>query len=321
MLLSIVTPALNEDGNLAPLYRDICRALDTAGVEWEWIIVDDGSSDKTYVVVGDLCAADTRVRGVRLSRNFGSHAAALCGFDAARGGRVILMAGDGQDPPAEIPAMLSRMDAGSDVVWAVRAVREGEGIFNRIMSRAYHAWINRLPGLERLPSEGADFVLVSRRVVDVLKTVSERNVSILATISWLGFRHDHIRYVKKARLSGRSNWTFSKKIKLFLDSMVAYSYVPMRAILFLGLLIATVGFVYALVVFVAGLRGTPLPGWSSTMIAVLVLGGTQMVMIGVIGQYLWRTLDEIRGRPRYVVERSTDDDADEGVERSPRQGS
>lgn len=301
-LISIVTPAFNEGLNVELMYREICDAL--AGHRWEWLIVDDHSTDETFDIARRLSDGDSKVKCIRLSRNFGAHAAAMCGLQHAGGACAVLLAADLQDPPAVIPALLEEWRGGADVVWAVRRAREGESLMQRSASRLYHSWMGRLPGLERLPAQGSDFLLADRKVLKALRNVSERNASVLALIAWLGFRHAYVPYTKRPRLRGRSGWTFGRRIKLAVDSMILFSYLPIRLIMWFGFIIAGVGLVYAVAVVITGLRGSPVAGWSSTMVAVLVLGGTQMIMVGVIGQYLWRALDEVRRRPLYVIEQS-----------------
>lgn len=301
-LATIITPAYNEALNLQQMYEEISEALREL-TDWEWLIVDDHSQDGTYERAIELATRDSKVRCVRLSRNFGSHAAATCGFHHSRGDCAVLLAADLQDPPGVIPSLIQAWREGADVVWAIREAREGVPLVQRIVSRMYHSWMGKMAGLDRIPSQGSDFVLVDRKVLDALKEVSERNTSILGLIAWLGFHHRYIPYTKRERERGKSNWTLGLRIKLAADSLIAFSYMPMRLIIWFGLIVAGLGFAYSVFVFVGGLKGNPVPGWSSTMMAVLVLGGTQMIMIGVIGQYLWRALDEVRRRPLYVVER------------------
>ena len=299
--VSIVTPAFNEALNLETLYHEICRALD--GEDWEWLVIDDHSTDGTYQAAVDL--GDSRVQCLRLSRNFGSHAAAASGFHHARGSCAVLMAADLQDPPDVVPQLLDAWRRDADVVWAVRGAREGLSLTQKATSTIYHSLLGRVSSLSLLPSQGADFVLVDRKVLDALKEVRERNASVLGLIAWLGFRHSYVSYVKRARAHGISGWTFRRRMKLALDSFIAFSYLPMRLIMWFGVTVAFIGLIYSAFVFAGGLRGNPVPGWSSTIITVTVLGGVQMIMIGIIGQYIWRILDEVRARPLYVIEKST----------------
>jgi dolichol-phosphate mannosyltransferase len=302
-LLSIVTPAFNEAENLPLLCAALGKALGGADVEWEWVVVDDHSSDATPDVLAKLAEADPRVRAVRLSKNFGSHTAILCGLDHADGQCAVVMAADLQDPPEVIPRLLEAWRQGADVVWAVRQQREGEKPHAVRVGRAYHRMMGRMADLQSIPPEGADFFLLDRRVVDALGAFREKHVSLMALVAWMGFRQTALPYVKQARRFGRSGWTLRKKIQLVVDSVTAFTFLPIRLMSYFGFGVAVLGFLYAAVVVLNAVAGEPVQGWSSLMVVVLVVGGVQMIMLGVLGEYLWRALDETRGRPRYLVER------------------
>lgn len=302
-MLSIVTPAHNEELNLPTLYQELSGQL--VDHEWEWILVDDHSSDNTFGVFSRLAAEDPRLRGLRLSRNFGSHRALMCGLREARGEAAVILAADLQDPPAVIPQLVSRWREGSQLVWAVRAARPGESAVNLMFSRFYYTLMRRFVGLSSMPATGADFFLADRRVLDALARYNESNVSLFALVSSLGFRHAEIQYTKEARRQGSSSWTFGKKLKLLIDSVAAFTYLPVRYMLAFGTGVGVLGFLYAVFIIFHYFRGDPTPGWSSLMVVVLMLGGMQMMMLGVLGEYIWRALDESRSRPLYLVEEVT----------------
>lgn len=303
--LSVVTPAFREAENLPTLYERLRAVLDGLGIDWEWIIVDDHSLDATFAVVHDTAARDPRVRGIRLARNSGSHVALSCGLHEARGECAIALAADLQDPPEIVPELLDEWQRGAHVVWAARAQREGETIVTRGLSRVYYWVMRNLVGLDSTPVMGADVVLLDRRVLDAFREFGESNVSLLALITWMGFRQTSITYTKQARLHGRSGWTLKKKFKLLVDSVTAFSYAPIRFMTYLGFLVATIGFAYAAFVILNAIFGQPVAGWTSLIVIVLILGGIQMLMMGVLGEYLWRALDESRRRPRFIVEETT----------------
>jgi dolichol-phosphate mannosyltransferase len=282
-LLSVITPAFNEARNLPVLNQRLVETLESLGINWEWIVVDDHSVDETFSVVEELAHRDGRVRGIRLSRNFGSHRALTCGMDNARGDCVVVMAADLQDPPETLPALLKQWDAGAQVVWAVRSRREGEKLSTLAFGRLYHWFMRHVVGIRELPATGADFFLLDRRVLDALRQFKEINVSIMALVTWMGFRQSRIAYDKKA----------------------SFTYLPIRLMSYVGFVIAFVGFVYAGLVIANALTGQPTQGWSSLMVVVLIIGGVQMLMMGVLGEYLWRALDESRQRPRYLIEATT----------------
>ncbi len=318
--LSIITPAFNEETNLPVLYDRLRVVLDGATLAWEWVIVDDHSTDATFRVVRALSAADPRVRGVRLARNSGSHVALQCGLGLARGDAAIVLASDLQDPPETIPQLVERWRVGVKLVWAVREGHQGQGAAASGFSRLYHWLMRRVVKVREMPATGADFFLADRVVLDALKQFGETHVSLFALLTWMGFCQESIAYVKQARLRGRSGWNLEKKVKLVVDSVTSFTYLPIRLMTLLGFLTALVGFGYAGVVVTNALRGLPPQGWSSLMVAVLLLGGVQMTMLGVLGEYLWRALDEARRRPRYLIETTTDRAMDGRADRSVEDG-
>jgi dolichol-phosphate mannosyltransferase len=303
-LISIVTPCYREAENLPVLHDRMKAALSSADFDWEHIIVDDHSPDGTFEVAASLASTDPRVKVVRLARNSGAHLADYCGLELAQGDAGIVMAADLQDPPEIVPQLVARWRAGDQVVWACRRQREGVGLWGRLGSRVYYSLLRRLVPNETLPPQGADFFLVDRKVMDALRRCTESNFSILALILWLGFRQGQITYDKQARLHGRSSWNFVKKVRLVVDSIISFSHLPLRLISIFGFLVALAGFLYAIYIAVSYFWvQIPVEGWSSLMVITLVLAGTQMVMLGVIGEYVWRTLHESRRRPRYNIER------------------
>jgi len=300
-----VTPAYNESKNLPLLYERLASVLNSLEIDWEWIVVDDHSADATFVTVAELAQRDPRVRAVRFARNFGSHTAITCGLHMAHGDCAAIMAADLQDPPETLPELLGAWQGGSQVVWAVRGKREGETLSTRGFARLYYWLMRRLIGIREMPATGADFFLVDRRVLDAFRQFGEANVSILALITWMGFRQSAITYEKQARVHGQSGWTLRKKLKLVVDSVTSFSYQPIRLMSYAGFAVALAGFIYAIIVVINSVHGNPVQGWSSLMVVILVVGGMQMVMMGVLGEYIWRSLDESRRRPRYLIERDT----------------
>jgi dolichol-phosphate mannosyltransferase len=308
-LLSVITPAYNEAENLPLLYERLSEVLASLAMDGEWIVVDDHSADETFATVAAIARVDPRVQAIRFARNFGSHTAITCGLYHVRGDCAVIMAADLQDPPETIPALVAKWRAGAQVVWVVRACREGEKATNVGFARLYYWIMRHIVGMKELPATGADFFLVDRRVLDAFRDFSERHVSILALIGWMGFRQASITYDKQARLHGRSGWSLGKKLKLVVDSVTSFTYLPIRLMSYLGMAVALLGFLYAGIVAFNALCGLPPEGWASLMVVVLVVGGIQMVMMGVLGEYLWRALDEARGRPRYIIEAVAPSDA------------
>ncbi len=303
-VISIITPAFNEERNLPVLHERLKAVLDGLGVSWEWLLVDDHSRDATFETIRTLSEQDSRVRGIRLTRNYGSHAALMCGMEHARGECAIALAGDLQDPPEVIPRMVEKWRKGVKIVWAVRNRREGETVTTIAFSRLFYFVLRRFVGIKEIAPRGADMALVDRVAIDALCTYKEGNINMFALLTWMGFDQDSIIYDKQARLHGVSGWDLEKKLKMVADSVTAFTYRPIRLMSYVGFLAALAGFCYAGFVIVNRLRGQVITGWSSLMVVILVIGGIQMVMMGILGEYLWRTLDESRRRPRYLIEKS-----------------
>lgn len=302
--MSIIIPAYNEESNVAMLRERLTALFDsTPDYGFELIVVDDHSADATFDLMKAWAQADARVRVIRLSRNFGSHAAFHAGLAECTGDAATFLAADLQDPPELILEMARQWKGGSDVVWAVRTAREGERMSVKLFSRIYYETLRRL-ALAEMPSQGADFFLLDRKVIDAYLKIPEKNTSFMCMVLWMGFRQSFIPYVKQARASGISKWTLSKKIKLLVDSLVSFSFTPIRMMSLLGVLFGLAGLAFATWVIVARLVGWVAPGtgYAALMTVLLVGFGLIMLMLGVMGEYLWRTFDEARGRPRYIVE-------------------
>lgn len=304
-MISIIFPTYNEQDNLSALYERLTNVtLSIPEHDFEFIFVDDCSIDKTPITLNELREKDKRVHTVRFSRNCGSHAAVAAGLSICTGDIAIVMAADLQDPPEIIPKFIEQWKKGFRVVWGVREKREGESFMTILSSRIYYFVMNRLADVKRPPT-GADIVLMDRSVIIAFKQAPEKNSSVFMLIAWLGFSQTYIEYIKEARHAGTSKWTFSKKLKLLFDSLISFSYAPLRLMSLTGAISACFGLLYSLIILINALKGVPIAGWSSIMIVVLILSGFQMIMMGMLGEYLWRTYDETRGRPRYVIESNT----------------
>lgn len=302
-LMSIVVPVYYNALNLPETVPQLL-ALDgrVEGVGVELVFVDDGSEDDSITVLREFQRAHPdRIRVVKLTRNFGSMAAIQAGLTVARGDCVGMIAADLQDPPELFLEMLAHWRAGSKAVFAVRADRE-DSVTERLFANAYYALIRRF-ALAGYPEGGFDFFLIDRQVVGDIIRIGEKNTNLMSLIFWLGYRPVMLPYVRRARTRGKSRWTLSKKVKLFIDSFVAFSYVPIRFLSATGLLVATTAFLYGAYVFVAWLvNGIPVRGFAPLIIVLALTAGIQMTMLGVLGEYLWRTLDETRRRPGFVID-------------------
>lgn len=305
-ILSVVTPAFNEESNLPALYAELKGVLDAQdGLTWEWIVVDDHSRDGTFAAMSDIARNDPRVRCLRLSRNSGSHVALTCGLHASRGDSIVVMAADLQDPPSAILELMARWRDGAHIVWAARGMREGVEKGALRFSNLYWWLVRKMVPETTIPETGADFFLVDRQVVEGFRQFDERNISTFMLINWMGFRQETVTYTKRARLHGTSGWTLRKKIQLVLDTLISFSHLPIRAMSVIGATAALCGLLYAIWVGANWMFGRPVEGWSSLMIVTLTIGGLQMLMLGALGEYMWRTFENGRRRPLYLIERST----------------
>src|SRR5262249_45676491 len=268
--LSIVVPCYNEAVNLPILYERLRGVLDREEIAWEMIAVDDHSRDDTFDVLAGLTQRDGRVCAIRLARNVGSHVAVMCGLEHSRGAVVMMMSADLQDPPEIILELLEKWRRGDQIVWAVRSGYEGRTRVARLVSRIYHAMMGKILANDHLTSDGADLFLIDRIVVDAVTQHREANLSLFAILAWLGFRQGTIFYTKEERKHGSSGWTLKKKFKLFIDSLTAFSYFPIRFMSLFGTMVALVGCIYAGVVIVNYMIGFPGEGWTSLMVVVLV---------------------------------------------------
>lgn len=300
MRLSVITPAFNEAENLGPMYDRLAAAMTALELDWEWLVVDDHSGDATFSVVQALAARDPRVRGLRLARNSGSHTAIACGLHHVGGDAAVVLAADLQDPPETLAALVAEWRGGAQVVWAVRRHRPGETAGNLGFARTYYFIMRRLVGMSEMPPSGADFFLADRVVVEAFRRFPERHASVLALMTWIGFRQAFIEYDKQPRRSGQSGWTLKKKLKLVVDSVTGFSEFPIRLCSWLGVaLILSAALVAAGgITLLPGLGG----GLLLTLAVVVGLAGVQLLALGIVGEYVWRALDEARRRPAYLIE-------------------
>ena len=301
--LSIVIPLYNEAGNVDELLRRVSavvRALPEPPLDYEIICVDDGSRDATREKLVAAACIDPHLRVLSLSRNFGHQIAATAGLDASRGDAVVLMDGDLQDPPELIVEFLERYRAGYDVVFATRRRRSGESHFKVLTAAAFYRIVRRLTNVS-IPVDTGDFRLMSRRVVDALRQTRERHRFIRGLVSWVGYNQTGVEYDRDSRFSGETKYPFSKMLRFAIDGITAFSEIPLRFASYLGFITSTFAFLYALVILVLKFLHYNEPGYTSTILTVLFLGGVQLIGIGILGEYIGRIYDEIKGRPLYLV--------------------
>jgi dolichol-phosphate mannosyltransferase len=298
--VTVVSACYNEAPTLPILAERTLKALDEAGVEGRLLIVDDGSVDESPAVLAQLAAEEPRFCFLRLSRNFGQQAAISAGLDHAVGDAVVLLDGDLQDPPELIPEFIERFRAGYDVVYGVRQNRK-EPAWKRAAYRFFYSLMSNLADLD-LPQHAGDFGLMSRRVVDVMSASGERHRFLRGLRRWAGFRQTGVAYDRPARSEGEPKYTVRKLIGLGMDGLIAFSSAPLRAAMLIGTVTMAGAVLYILFSLLARLFGGPVPpGWTSIVAAVLGMGGIQLIMLGVIGEYIGRIYDETKRRPIYVV--------------------
>lgn len=312
-LLSIIIPVFNEQESLPYLTPRLNTLIDTIDVEVEVWLVDDHSTDDSPELLQAICQENPAYHYIRLASNSGSHIALLAGLRQAQGDCATMIAADLQDPPELIPDLLAQWRAGNKIVWGVRARREGISRREVFFANLFYNLLNRFSDV-KLPPTGADFTLMDRDVIDALLQSVGANPSIALEIARLGFQQIEIPYTKEERLHGVSKWNLRKKLNAFADAFVTTSYMPLRLMSYAGITFSLIGFIYAVLIIFLRLTNTVgIEGWATLMVVVLVFGGIQMVMLGIIGEYLWRTLEQSRKRPLYFIEDSSDETAKDRI--------
>jgi dolichol-phosphate mannosyltransferase len=305
LLVSIVIPALNESENIPGLVARLVDLQTDEAHDYELVLIDDGSTDDTSARVVAEAPSSLPVTVVRLSRTFGSHQAITAGLRECSGDCAIVLGADQQEPPELVAMFLAEWAEGSDVVWGIRRTRARRWR-SELPSRLFSYLFTRYADLANYPAEGPSGVLVDRAVIDELNKLEESNRNVLALVAWLGYRQTRVEYDQLPRVHGTSNWTRRKMVKLATDSLIQFSHMPLRACTFTGLGVAVLGGLYALFLVARAFAGVDTPtGWPTLLVVVLVLGGIQLTVIGIMGEYLWRAVEEVRRRPLYVVREIT----------------
>ena len=298
---SIIAPIYNEIDNLPELHRRVKEVMDSSGESWELILVDDGSTDGSTERIRELAQKDKTVRPVIFARNFGHQVAITAGWDYARGDAVIIIDADLQDPPEVILELAQKWKEGYEVVYAVRAEREGESWFKKFTAAMFYRIIYSITDV-KIPVDTGDFRLMDRKVVDVLKKMKERHRFPRGMSAWVGFRQIGVTYKRAARVAGVTKYPFRKMLKLALNAITGFSYFPLQVATYFGFVSAGVSIFAIPVVVALRLAGSHFfEGQTTTLISVLFLGGVQLISLGILGEYIGRLYDEAKGRPLYIV--------------------
>ncbi len=304
-VLSVVAPVYNEEETLPHFYRRVTAVMEDVGEPYELVLVDDGSRDGSPALLRAMAARDPRVRVITFSRNFGHQAALSAGLDHARGQAVVLLDADLQDPPEVIPALVARWQDGAEVVYAQRRQRTGESRFKLLTAAAFYRLMRRLTAVD-IPADTGDFRLLDRRVVDALVGMRERHRFLRGLSAWVGFRQEAVPYDRQKRFAGTTKYPLARMVRFALDAITGFSYVPLQLATTLGFLLAGLSLAGIVVAAALRLTGMAIQGQTTTLIVVLLLGGIQLIFLGVLGEYLGRIYDEVRARPLYI----TRDDGD-----------
>lgn len=302
MKVSVIIPVYHNKDNLIALYDSLkADFIDKIDYNYEIVMVDDGSNDDSYSVMKVLASKDSNIKIYRLSRNFGSHSAILCGLEKSTGNCAVIKAADLQEPTELITRMVEKWGEGNNVVLAVREGREERG--DKVFFANLYYWLVRKTALSNMPKNGFDVYLIDKKVINVLLALDEKNSALTGQILWSGFRTAIVLYVRKEREVGKSQWTLKKKVRLVTDTLFSFSMVPIKVVEGIGFFAFVGGIAWAVIEVIAKICGMiDVSGWVSLFIFNLVGFGIIMMTLGIIGEYLWRTFDSSRNRPPYIVE-------------------
>lgn len=300
--LSAVVPCYNEWGGMRELHRRvglICQAC--VGDSYEVVLVNDGSKDATWQIMRELSLSDKHVVAINLSRNYGHQLALSAGLQMCRGERVFILDADLQDPPEILPQMMARMDDGCDVVFGLRVKREGETAFKKASAHAFYRLLNRLVDIE-IPADTGDFRLMSRKSVDILNSMPEHHRFIRGMVSWIGLRQEFVPYQRAPRFAGETNYPLPKMLRFAADAITGFSVRPLQMASYFGACFGVAALLLLLYVFVYHFVGYTVSGWTSLAVIVLALGSVQLLVAGVMGEYLGRLYMQSKGRPLFVIQ-------------------
>ena len=301
VICSVVIPAYNEEAVIQVTYERLKEVMNSSGVSYELVFVNDGSKDNTMQILREIAKKDEQVKVLDFSRNFGHQIAITAGMDYAEGDAIVVIDADLQDPPEIILQMLEKWREGYEVVYGKRIKRKGETFFKKITARIFYRTLNKLTDVD-IPVDTGDFRLIDRKVCDALMKVNERNRYMRGIISWLGFKSTPVEFVRHERYAGETKYPLKKMFKFATDAIMSFSYKPLKLASFIGALISIAAFLYLIYVVIIGLfTDQTIQGWASTVAIMLFFNGIILLMLGIIGEYIGRIYDEAKGRPLYLI--------------------
>ncbi len=314
-LCSVVIPVYNEELVVQETYKRLKLVMDALDKPYELIFVNDGSRDNTAKIIGAICESDSKVKLVDFSRNFGHQLAITAGMNYSSGDSIIVIDADLQDPPEVIPEMIKKWTEGYDIVFGKRQKRKGETFFKKVTAKIFYRFLKSMTDVD-IPVDAGDFRLIDRKVCDALKSVTESNRYIRGIISWLGFKQTCVEYIRDKRFAGETKYPLKKMLKFAFDAIASFSYKPLKLASYSGTFISMLSFIYLLVVICLRLfTDTTITGWASTLAVSLFLNGIVLIILGIIGEYIGRIYDEVKGRPLYIVRETRNMEDDKIAER------
>lgn len=302
-VLSVVVPVFNEEEVIETTHGRLVSVLDSLSLPYEIIYIDDGSKDKTVEIITPWTREGDEVKLLTFSRNFGHQTAITCGMDYASGEAIVIIDADLQDPPEVIPDMIAKWREGYEVVYGKRSTREGETVFKKWSAKTFYRFLHRMSDVE-IPTDVGDFRLIDRKVRDVLLRIPEHNRYVRGLIAWLGFRQTYVLFERQARAAGVTKYPLKKMLKLAGDGITSFSYKPLRIATTIGLSLSAFGFLFFLFVFISRLFDLQVmePGYATLMCVILFFFGIVLIMLGIIGEYIGRIFEEVKGRPLYIID-------------------
>jgi dolichol-phosphate mannosyltransferase len=307
-VFSVIVPVFNETGCLDELYRRVKEVMEQTKETWELVLVDDGSSDGSTEIIRKYAKADPRVRPVIFARNYGHQLAVTAGMDYSRGEAVIIIDADLQDPPEVMLELIAKWREGNEVVYAVREEREGESWFKLVTASMFYKLIYKITDIN-IPMNTGDFRLLDRKVVDIMNNMREHQRFLRGMSIWTGFKQVGVPYKRAARFAGSTKYPLKKMIKLAMTAITGFSYFPLQLATWVGSVISGISFLFLILMVILRLTGSVfLAGQAATLIAVMFLGGIQLVFLGILGEYIGRIYDEVKGRPLYTTRETPPED-------------